>query len=308
MQTVYDTGGRWYKGNLHMHTTRSDGALPPDDAVACYRKAGYDFIALTDHWKQSEPVEEPDFLQFSGCELDTGDMGDLRRHPIYHVVGIGMEHPIALPRSHDHPPQGLIDAIRDAGGLAILAHPAWSLMEPASLAALDGLSAAEIYNTFSGQPYSNARAESSLYFDFWANRGMLLPCTAADDCHWYRGEQGCSYMMVNAPSLSISSIRAAIAAGNFYASQGPRFTHVQYDAERVEVTCSPVQTVVFYSNTVYCSDRLTLAEEESGVTKAQYTIKPTDRYVRVELIDREGRRAWSKAFAVEKADRCERYK
>lgn len=298
MQALYDTSGQWYKGNLHMHTARSDGALPPEEAVALYRQAGYDFIALTDHWEQSRPVEEPDFVQFSGCELDTGDMGDLQRHPIFHVVGIGMEHSITLRRAHDHAPQMLIDAVREAGGLAILAHPAWSLMDPASLEALDGFSAAEIYNTFSGQPYSNARPESSLYFDFWANRGIFLPCTAADDCHWYRGEQGCSYMMVNAPSLTISSICAAIASGNFYATQGPRFTHIRYDEKVVEVTCSHVQTVVFYSNTVYCSDRLTLSADGEGVIAARYAVKPTDHYVRVELIDAEGRRAWSKPFAV----------
>ena len=27
--------GRWYRGNLHMHSTNSDGAKSPADAVAC---------------------------------------------------------------------------------------------------------------------------------------------------------------------------------------------------------------------------------------------------------------------------------
>lgn len=305
MQALYKTGGHWYKGNLHMHTTRSDGALTPKDAVGFYRREGYDFLAVTDHWKQSDEfaavktgASEPHFLHLAGCELDTGDVGDLLHRPIFHIVGIGMERPLALRCAHNYPPQVLIDAIREAGGLAILAHPAWSLMDPAALEPLQGLSAAEIYNTFSGMPYSNARADSALYFDFWAARGWMLPCTAADDCHWYRGEQGRSYMMVNAQSLTAPAIRAAIAEGNFYASQGPRFVGVCYDHEAVEVTCSGVETVAFYSDTVYCSDRLTQTPGENGVTKARYAVKPTDHAVRVELIDTDGRHAWSKTFAV----------
>lgn len=42
--------GRFYKGNLHTHSSRSDGALEPEAVVAAYREHGYDFIALTDHF------------------------------------------------------------------------------------------------------------------------------------------------------------------------------------------------------------------------------------------------------------------
>lgn len=296
MRTVFDTNGHWYQGNLHMHTTRSDGRLTPEEAIRVYRGAGYDFIALTDHWKQSEPLEEAGFLQLSGCEFDTGDQNDLLRHPVFHIVGVGMERPVTLACAHDYPPQVLIDAIRKAGGVAILAHPAWSLTDPALVLPLTGFSAAEIFNTFSGLPWSNARPESSLYFDLWANRGLFMPCTAADDSHRYGGEQTRSFMLVNAPSLSAEAIRAAVRAGNFYASQGPRFQNIVYNEETVEVTCSAVKYVVFYSNTLYCADRVTAAEDDGEVTVARYAVKSSDRYVRVELIDADGRHAWSSPF------------
>ena len=32
-----------------MHTTVSDGVLDPVEAINIYRKAGYDFIAITDN-------------------------------------------------------------------------------------------------------------------------------------------------------------------------------------------------------------------------------------------------------------------
>ena len=38
------------KVNLHMHTTLSDGSKTPEEAAEIYKKAGYDVVAITDHW------------------------------------------------------------------------------------------------------------------------------------------------------------------------------------------------------------------------------------------------------------------
>jgi predicted metal-dependent phosphoesterase TrpH len=37
------------KGNLHAHTTFSDGRRPVAEVIACYREMGYGFLAITDH-------------------------------------------------------------------------------------------------------------------------------------------------------------------------------------------------------------------------------------------------------------------
>ena len=34
---ILENRGNWYKGNLHMHTTLSDGALDPVEAINIYR-------------------------------------------------------------------------------------------------------------------------------------------------------------------------------------------------------------------------------------------------------------------------------
>lgn len=44
-----DSNYKWYRGNLHAHTTHSDGHKSPEDIVAIYKQGGYDFMALTDH-------------------------------------------------------------------------------------------------------------------------------------------------------------------------------------------------------------------------------------------------------------------
>ena len=40
---------RWYKGNLHSHTTNSDGVWTPEQSAKNYRDAGYSFLCFSDH-------------------------------------------------------------------------------------------------------------------------------------------------------------------------------------------------------------------------------------------------------------------
>jgi len=68
------------KGNLHAHTTFSDGRRPIDEVIARYRELGYDFLAITDHddhenleWPAYERELQalaPSLLLFRGIELN----------------------------------------------------------------------------------------------------------------------------------------------------------------------------------------------------------------------------------------------
>ena len=45
-----DLAGRYpFRGDLHLHSRRSDGRQAPEIVAANYRKTGYDFLAITDH-------------------------------------------------------------------------------------------------------------------------------------------------------------------------------------------------------------------------------------------------------------------
>ena len=65
------------KGNLHAHTTFSDGRRPVAEVVARYRELGYDFLAITDHddrigddyWFNIPPGDDR-MLVLTGIELD----------------------------------------------------------------------------------------------------------------------------------------------------------------------------------------------------------------------------------------------
>jgi PHP domain len=65
------------KGNLHAHTTFSDGVRTPAQLVAAYEKRGYDFLAITDHdhylndeyWRALRVLKSRMVL-FHGMEID----------------------------------------------------------------------------------------------------------------------------------------------------------------------------------------------------------------------------------------------
>ena len=63
----------FYRGNLHAHTTCSDGQKTPKECMADYRAAGYDFLSITDHRMvtKPDPAEIPEGLvMIPGIELD----------------------------------------------------------------------------------------------------------------------------------------------------------------------------------------------------------------------------------------------
>lgn len=75
-----------FRGNLHAHTTRSDGALTPRQVMELYQARGYDFLALTDHWRPNQPEQYRNMLVLSGAEMDA-QLPD----QVVHIVGIGLD-------------------------------------------------------------------------------------------------------------------------------------------------------------------------------------------------------------------------
>ena len=284
-----------------MHTTLSDGKILPGEACDIYQEKGYDFIAITDHRKPSRAGEHKGMVLIPGAEWDYGNG---REYPVYHILSIGTELDLQLcdfyregnlPVGNVITPQKMIDRINAAGGIAILAHPAWSLMEPGEMMDMKGIAAAEVYNSVSGVPWNANRADSSYYFDLWAAKGRLVPCVASDDSHWYSGEQTRAFTMVQAEEKSVNGILEALRKGSFYASCGPRFEQVSYDEEQVIIECSEdVKRIIVYSNSVWVDQRV--FDKPGG--KAIYHLSDMDRYIRIELIDGAEQKAWCSPFRV----------
>ena len=276
------------KVNLHMHTSLSDGKLSPAEAVQRYRKEGYDAVAITDHWAFGNAAEYEGMTILTGAEYNTSH-GDASRG-VYHIVGIGMRYVPSVTK--DMPPQKVIDAIRKVGGLAILAHPAWSLNTPEQISALKNLDALEIYNTVSGMHMSD-RPDSGIIVDQLGTLGIHYPLLAADDTHYYDGDECYAWIMVEADDNDRNALIPAIRKGSFYATQGPE-AHIWREEDEIVLRCSPASRIVFLSNIVW-SERVFVGE---GLTEARYRPRRGESYVRAEVTAADGKRAWTNALPL----------
>ena len=133
---LFDEGKPVYRANFHLHTTRSDGRRTPEEAAKLYKSMGYDILAITDHRKVTEINPPEGLLLMPGIELDF-----MLKTQAVHLLGIGVSGRIIHRWQPMGTPQQAIDDIRACGGRAILAHPAWSLNTPETMANLTGLSA-----------------------------------------------------------------------------------------------------------------------------------------------------------------------
>ena len=274
------------KINLHTHTNLSDGQKTPEEVCRIYRDAGYDAIAITDHWKVGAESTFEGMTVLSGVEYNTPGCNCAKT--LFHILGIGMETPPAGVERLTCTPQGIIDAIRAAGGLVVLAHPAWSLNTPEMILPLEGVDATEIYNTISGVHMSR-RADSSLIVDMLACRGRFYPLLAADDAHYYDGTDApVSFIMAEADDNTSNSIVRAVREGRFYATQGPEI-HLWREDDTMVVRCSPCREVIFHSNMGW-SPRVFAGD---GLEEARYKIYGEDAFIRAEVVDVYGRRAWT---------------
>lgn len=276
-------GKKRQKVALHLHTTLSDGSCTPNEVIASYKEQGFDAVALTDHWKYGEAGIVDGTTVISGAEYN---LGHATEKGVYHIVGLFMERdPEVLKKDTT---QEIIDKIHSVNGLAVLAHPAWSLNTPEMILSLRDIDATEIYNAVSekGQSF---RPDSSLIVDMLASRGVEYPLLATDDAHYYNGiDNGLGFIMVECESNSAEELKKAIVEKRFYATQGPE-VHMYRDGDKFYVDCSPASHIYFASNMSW-TRRATHGE---GLTHAEYKIDPEDVFVRAFVVDADGKSAWT---------------
>ena len=300
------TGKKRLKIGLHTHTTLSDGHKTPVEVAAIYAAAGYDAIALTDHWVYGAGGELEGLAILSGCEYNVSGVDEWTGvMETYHVVGIGMTRDPHLPEDYPRNTDGrirdrvrhIVSAIREAGGLAVLAHPAWSLNTPEQILGCGDFDATEIYNSVSDWGMSD-RPYSGLIVDQIATYGTYLPLLATDDTHYYDGDQCRGAVMVEADAVEELGLVEALRSGRFYATQGPEVHLEQISPTTVKVTCTPAVKIAFLSNSVWSAGRMIRGE---GITEAVYEVKRHESFVRVEVTDAEGRVGYSNIIPFVKA-------
>jgi len=170
-----DTGPE-YVGNIHMHTTASDGTGRPEEVIAAARRAGLDFIIITDHNLLPDLASEgwqDGVLTLFGSEINDENLTPERNHCL--TLGVRED---MTPFAAD--PQALIDAVRHQGGLTFFAHPIEKASRlipqtyPWTAWDVEGFNGIELWNFMSEfRAHVTSRLKALLvgYLPWWFSRG-----------------------------------------------------------------------------------------------------------------------------------------
>jgi hypothetical protein len=307
MTSPWTTDGIWLRCALHAHTTRSDGELAPRHLARHYARAGYDVLAITDHWKLASDDSVAELVVVPSIELNC----ILPAARDGHVLGYGIEadeHDLReLAKEHADLAM-TANWIEAHGGIAFLAHPYWSGVTPGTLELPDNVVGIEVFNA--GCELEVGRGLSAVHWDELLESGRLCTAIATDDSHHPGFDSDFAWTFVRASKRSREAVLEALATGAFYSSTGPRIDEVQLAGESVVVRCSPCRTVTLVSGRTigaavtvgrlgYRHRARELEIDGSGlILHAQLEVHPSARHVRVEVTDALGRKAWANPVLV----------
>ena len=282
----FERPGRWFKANLHTHTTTSDGDTALEQRIQQYRTRGYDVLAITDHRVTNDVTDlsRPDFLVISGLEA----------HPpgpdgfgAYHLICLDVPTGLTLPDDADA--KTTIELIHQAGGEVIIGHPYWCGYTINQIMSLHDANciAIEVYNATCTRV---GKGFSSVHWDDLLDAGIITPALAVDDTHFGR-DIFMGWTMIKAIQLTLPAIMDALRKGAYYASCGPVIEDFRIIDDKVVLRCSPVAEVHFISqrNHGFCL----YADDGDPITHAERELTDRLNYIRAEVIDKKGNHAWT---------------
>jgi len=298
--SFFSSAGKFHRGNLHTHSTHSDGVLTAEEVCRRYQAEGYDFISLTDHFvglfdypiTDTTAFHNQDFTSIPGAELHTGTM---ENGNLWHIVAVGLPSDFTPPNApHFRPVKGsesaaaIAQRARKAGAFVAIAHPHWSGMSEADARTITAAHAVEIYNH--GCIVDNDRGEGFVTLEHLLNAGQKLNLIATDDAHFNTPDFFGGWVMVKATQNSPEALLEALKAGEYYSSTGPQINDIRINTETVEVDCSTAATIIVQGQGTSMATLHGQSMTTAQLSLERLSLSP---WVRVTVIDRAGKRAWS---------------
>ncbi len=232
---------RPYKGDLHIHSCRSDGKESPAYVAGAGRRIGLDFMAITDHHQYAPSLEAS--RAFENVPIDLHLYPGEEVHPPdnpVHIINFGgnfsvnglfkselyrREVQALAEKFTDFPPDmgrytyascvWCFDKIREGGGLAVFCHPYWythhryDVPEALTTLLLDRqpYDALELIGGYHPHEFESNMLQVARYHDERA-RGKRIPIVGVSDAHGCEtGELfGWYYTIVFAPSPELPDL------------------------------------------------------------------------------------------------------
>jgi len=236
-------GKKAYKGDLHVHTCHSDGREEPAIVAANYRRAGFDFMAITDHhkWAPSKEVIDKyknaaiDLKLFYGEEVHVPNGyihavnfgGSISVNEMYEKDRERIDREIREEAQKIAVPEGvdavefcyrkwIAENIRKGSGISILVHPFWYCdykyhMHVRMTEYLLETGCYDAFELLGGQTEWENNMQVALYNDLRA-KGIRIPIVGSSDSHgtepayWFNNEK----TILFSEDLELDSIRRNI--------------------------------------------------------------------------------------------------
>lgn len=319
--------GNFYKSNLHCHSDISDGSLSCEEIKKIYKEKGYSIVAYTDHdvLLDHSDLNDESFLTLNGFEIEVNEEKEgpfyLKKsthmcfialdkdnllQPCYHrtkyLFGNApnyrdkIKYDDSLPDFERHYGGEGISKImqtgREKGFFVTYNHPVWSLENYSDYSNYTGMHAMEIFNYSSFEMGYNEYNEKE--YDDLLKCGRRIYAVAGDDNHNRRDDAFGGFTMIKADKLEYKCVTDALINGNFYASQGPEIYDLYFEDGKVYVKCSDAKTIRL--NTATRILKTEKAKNDGYVNEACFEIQKDYGYVRITIIDKDGKCANTNAY------------
>ena len=297
--------GNFYKANLHMHTTVSDGKMTPEEVKAEYMKRGYSIIAYTDHEAlvPHNELSDENFLAITSYEVATNELV----HPAgfeyvrtYHLNLYARDknktNSKVFTMSRMWPPHAVkyltdemksndfrreynvasinsvIAAAKEDGFIVSFNHPNWSLQRYEDYIGLKGLWAVEFYNT--GCVRGGFPDTIQPIDDLLAKNERVIPI-ATDDAHASKDSlHDCfgGFTMVKARSLDYDEVFSALERGDHYSSSGPLINELYLEDGLLHVKTSEAAYIELITERRFRYRHT--SKDPNGMTDTTFDLRP----------------------------------
>lgn len=334
-----ENGFKYYKANLHCHSTMSDGKKTPEEIKRYYINRGYSAVAYTDHdvFITHNDLTDDSFVALNGFEfeivmdnnkrtchlcyvaLDKNNKKSICYHRTKYLVNHNEQNRHLLTFDENEPdyervysPECINDMIekgRQNGFFVTYNHPTWSQEDYPQYMSYNGMNAMEMVNygcVLEGYDEYNGR----VYNDMLSG-GKRIYCVATDDNHncgkeEYDDSFG-GYVMISARELSYEALTESMLCGRFYSAtgshteDGPIVEYLEYDDKKVYIKTSPVKKI-----NLICGSRTNMSKRDTlggTVEFAEFPIRGNTEWFRIECIDENGHKAYTNAYFTDELEK-----
>ena len=301
---IIDENLNQLKGNLHTHTTFSDGKYNLEEVIKKYADDGYDFIAITDHdIFYKEKTKSGNLTIIPGIEVTCDYKGNEEKlngtylHFNVYFKNNDEDKEFKIYNYNDkNDLQLILNDLKKHNGLIQFNHPLFSRIPEDTICNLDGINFLEIYNNKDFLDEVGIDSFDGLILSMLRNDKKIL-LTANDD---YHGKEDLKLDKIYRKAFNVvqgdnttDNILNKIKEGYFYSSNGPKIYDYRFENGIFKIKTDDVKYIVFYSNLRHCKK---IHNFQNSVNYGEYILSGLEKFIWVVIVDNQGNKAWTQPY------------